>query len=170
MVFPPHHEKPHSNCHYEKRDNLEDTSGGEWNAFEPQNEQHRGGKRTGGCLAEEGQSEEYQGGDVKQNCFWSRFIIENKFKPAKNRQKRKQKHEEVFPFGNPGDGFNLNRVESKDGGGKPGARDGQPAENQPQEQGIYDMNGDIYDVIADGVEAPEAILQPERCVCEGKKL
>ena len=83
--------------------------------------------------------------------------------PGESGEEVEEEGEGVFAFGDPGDGFDVDGVEGEEGGGEEGDAVGEAegAEESPEEQGAEEVEGDVGDVVAEGVVLPEVVFDPE---------
>jgi hypothetical protein len=79
-----------------------------------------------------------------------------------DREERKEERERVLALGDPGDGLDAQGVQGEQGGGEPRARQAEADEEPPQEQGRARMEEDVDEVIAERLQGPEVLLDPER--------
>ena len=78
------------------------------------------------------------------------------------RQEREDERERVLPLGHPRDRLDADGMERERGRGEPRARERQPTQEAPEEERCARMEEDVDEVVAEGVEPPEELLDPER--------
>ncbi len=78
-------------------------------------------------------------------------------------QKIEQTGERVFSLGNPRDGFHLNRMDRPEKRPEPGRFQAQAAQRAPEDDRAARVEHHVDDVIAQAVQAPAFVLDPESC-------
>lgn len=143
----------------EQRENVRQSDAG----ISPvEDQQNRRGEGAGNRFAEESR-------DEKNNCeriaAKGRAIKEG---PVGVKGKEiEDEGEDIFSFGGPGDGFDVNGMDGKDGGGEPGNRDFQAEQGAPEKDGGDGVKENIVEVIEEWVKAGEVIFDPECRVNDG---
>ncbi len=75
-------------------------------------------------------------------------------------EEREDEGEGVLPLRDPGDGLHADGVQREGRGGKPGAGEGEAPEEPPEKQRTDPMEEDVDDVVSEGVEPPDSLLDP----------
>ena len=136
-------------------------------AAHPQDQHHRGGQGAGGGFSEQRQREQQEADDVSAHRLVSLIDVSD---PGKNRKQIEQRREHVLPLGDPGHRFHLDRMKRKDAGGQPGAAYAELLKNFPDQKRVADMQRKVHQLVAQGVEVPQRILEAKRGVNEWKIL
>jgi len=76
----------------------------------------------------------------------------------------KGRRERVLPLGDPGDRLDVDRMDGEQAGREERTRDVEEREQSPEEDRGDRMEQDVVHVVAEGCQAPQVVLDPERRV------
>jgi hypothetical protein len=133
-------------------------------SFPPQDEQNRCGQRASDGLAEQGTDKESQRHGVRAGR--TEFCQEigrgaARAQVGEHGSQVEDARQDVLSLGDPGHGFDVDGMNSEDGGGQPRPRDAKSTEDEPQKNGTGRVQQHVDGVVAEGVEPPEVVLDPE---------
>ena len=86
--------------------------------------------------------------------------LNRRYASKARRPKKRRLH--VLELDHPRHRFHHHGVDPEQRGGEPGAPDLEPSEDSPQEEDARDVEHEIDEVVAEGLEPPQLVLDPER--------
>ena len=146
----------------------------------PQDDEEHGGENARRRLREEGEREEHERRGAERaraaGCdgaagspFASRFTPRRRRAPRRRRQdsgvrgeQRQNERQRVLSLGHPGDRLHAHGVQREGRRGEPRAGQPEAAQEPPEEQRGGGVEQDVDEVVAERVQPPEALLDPER--------
>ena len=149
VALPPDRDHSHADPQGGKRGDLCQTAPVDRHFFQPQNQEQRRRQSTGCRFGRERQRVTDQGQSVNEPPTPRVFIEE--LDPSHQGKKEEKSHQHIFAFGNPRDGFDLNRMQREDRCRQPRARHAQSRQHAPHQDRIGGMEQEVDQMIACGI-------------------
>ena len=130
--------------------------------FPPGDKEKGGRKNKSGDFSEECTEEKEEGEHPRSEAeTLVRLPVVNSMAIGKKGGKSESERKGVFALGDPGHGFDHDRMESEDGSGKPSSGETQTGQDESEQTCAEAVEKDVFDVVGERPPLPELPVEPE---------
>ena len=171
MIFlPPDRQQPAAESKKEERGDFEKRAAGDAMFSQPKNQEQGSRQCASGRLGEQCERKTSKRGGVETP---PPLIARGKidiFNPRQQCEQEKESHQDIFQFRNPGDRFDLDRVEREDRRGQERARHFEADKNSPEQQRVRGVKENVHPMVAGRVQIPEGAFGSQHRITQRKIL